>query len=56
MREFTKWLLYDNQKELFQYPYANALNLLFLTLIALLLWPLDKTILAFHLAKGYWLF
>lgn len=45
--------MHDDQKELFELLFALTLNLLFLVLIALLLWPLGKTVLAFRLAKGY---
>ncbi|MGH9903459.1 MAG: hypothetical protein ACRD68_16755 [Pyrinomonadaceae bacterium] len=56
MGAFSKWLLHDDQKELFEYLYANVLNIVFLALIALLLWPLGRVMMAFRLAKGYWLF
>ncbi len=56
MGAIAKWLLHDDQKELFDYVFANALNLIFLALTALVLWPLDKATMTLHLAKGYWLF
>ena len=56
MGEFSKWLLHEDQKELFDYLFAIALNIVFLALTALLLWPLSRTIMAFRLAKGYWTF
>ena len=56
MGEFAKWLLHDDQKELFEHLYITVLNILFLALVALLLWPLDKASLALRLAKGYWVF
>jgi hypothetical protein len=40
----------------FELFFASVLNIVFLLLIALLLWPLGRTMLAFRLAKGYWLF
>jgi hypothetical protein len=46
------WLLQEKQKDLFEAIVALALNLLFLALIALLLWPLDRLPLALSLAKG----
>jgi hypothetical protein len=46
------WLLREEQKDLFEALVALALNLLFLALIALLLWPLDRLQLALGLAKG----
>jgi hypothetical protein len=51
--EISKWLMHDDQKELFEVLVAATLNLVFLALIALLLWPLGKPVLAFRLAKGY---
>src|SRR5919109_478914 len=51
--EISKWLMHDDQKELFEVLVALALNVVFLALIALLLWPLGKVVLAFGLAKGY---
>jgi hypothetical protein len=56
MGEFAKWLLHEDQKELFDYLLANVLNIVFLALAALLLWPLGRAMMAFHLAKGYCLF
>lgn len=56
MGEFSKWLLHEDQKELFDYLFAIVLNIVFLALTALLLWPLGRTITAFRLAKGYWTF
>ena len=56
MAAIAKWLLHDDQKELFDYVFANALNLVFLALTALVLWPVDKATMALRLAKGYWLF
>ena len=56
MREFSKWLLHEDQKELFDYLFAVVLNIVFLAITALLLWPLGRTIMAFRLAKGYWTF
>ena len=47
-----KWLLHGGQKELFEIVFALLLNTLFLALIVLLLWPLDKVQLAIHLAIG----
>jgi hypothetical protein len=51
--EFSKWLMHDDQKELFEILFAAALNAVFLALIALLLWPLGKLALAFRMAKAY---
>src|ERR1044072_2104200 len=56
MGEFAKWLLHEDQKELFDYLFAIVLNAVFLALTALLLWPLGRTMMAFRLARGYWSF
>ena len=50
---FSKWLMHDDQKELFEVVVAITLNILFLALITLMLWPLDRAMLAFRMAKGY---
>ncbi len=47
------WLLHEDQKDLFEVLVALALNVLFLGLIALLLWPLGKLMLVLELARGY---
>ena len=54
MGEFSKWLLHEDQKELFNYLFAIALNAVFLGLTALLLWPAGKAATALTLAKGFW--
>lgn len=54
--EFSRWLLRDEQKELFDALFACALTIVFLGLSALLLWPLGRALLSYRLAKGYWLF
>ena len=56
MGEFSKWLLHEDQKELFDYLFAIVLNIVFLALAALLLWPLGRATMALQLAKGYWMF
>ena len=56
MGQFSKWLLHEDQKELFDYLFALTLNILFLSLTALLLWPLGQVSLAWRLTKGYWVF
>lgn len=53
MGEFSKWLMHEDRKEVFEILVAGAMNVIFLALIALLLWPLGRPGLAFHLAKGY---
>ena len=49
----SKWLMHDDQKLLFEILVACILNVIFLVLITLLLWPLGKSMLALLLAKGY---
>lgn len=56
MGEFSKWLLHEDQKELFDYLFAIVLNIIFLGLLAMLFWPLGRATLVFRLAKGYWYF
>ena len=56
MGEFSKWLLHEDQKELFDYLFALVLNIFFLALTTLVLWPLGRAGFALHLAKGYWVF
>ena len=56
MGQFARWLLHENQKELFDYLFAIALNAVFLGLVALLLWALGKAAMALSFAKGYWIF
>jgi hypothetical protein len=56
MGEFAKWLLHEDQKELFDYLFANVLTIVFLALSALLLWPMGRMMMAVSLAKGYWVF
>lgn len=53
MDALIQWLVHDDQKDLFEFLVALALNLVFLALSALLLWPLDKLALAWSMAKGY---
>jgi hypothetical protein len=54
MGEFSRWLLHEDQKELFDYLFAIALNAVFLALVALLLWPMGRAATALSLAKGFW--
>ena len=56
MGEFSKWLLHEDRKELFDYLFAIALNVVFLALAALLLWLMGKTATVFSLARGFWAF
>ncbi len=56
MGEFAKWLMHEDQKELFDYLFAIVLNVVFLAVTALLLWPFRKAGMAWQLTKGYWVF
>jgi hypothetical protein len=56
MGEFGKWLLHDDQKEVFDALFASVLAILFFGLSALLLWPLGRATMTFQLLKGYWVF
>jgi hypothetical protein len=56
MGQFAKWLLQEEQKELFDYLFAVVVNAIFLAVIALLLWPTGRAIMAWRLTKGYWMF
>jgi len=56
MAEFSKWLLHDDQKELFDYLFAIVLNIFFLALTTLVLWPLGRATFVLRLVKGYWIF
>jgi hypothetical protein len=53
MKQIIDWLMRDEQKELYEFVFASALNILFLGLLALSLWPLGKLPLAVRLSKGY---
>ena len=52
MGEFAKWLMHEDQKELFEFLFAAAQHLVFVALAALALWPLGDAALALRLAKG----
>ena len=54
MGEFSRWLLHEDQKEVFNYLFAVVLNAVFLGVVALLLWPLGRAGTALSLAKGFW--
>lgn len=56
MGEFSKWLLHEDRKELFDYLFAVVLNAAFLALVALLLWPAGKTATAVSFGRGFWAF
>ena len=52
MGELAKWLMREEQKELFEFLFAAAQNLVFVALAALILWPLGDAALALRFAKG----
>lgn len=56
MGEFNRWLMHDEQKEVFDALFASVLMIVFLGLSALLLWPLGRAAMTLRLMKGYWLF
>ena len=56
MGQFSKWLLHEDQNDLFNYLFAVALNILFLAITALLLWPMGQAGMAWRFTKGYWVF
>jgi hypothetical protein len=53
MGAIASWLLHEDRKDLFEVLFALVLNILFLALISLLLWPLSLLRLAWDLAKDY---
>jgi hypothetical protein len=53
MGEIGRWLMDDEQRELFEILVAVGLNVVFLALVAPLLWALGSPLAAFRLAKGY---
>jgi hypothetical protein len=56
MRAFSNWLLRDEQRDFFEYLFALVLNLVFVVLVVLVLWPIGSFKTAIQLAKGYWVF
>lgn len=52
MGELVKWLMHDDQKELYGFLFAAALMLFFDALAALVLWPIGHAALALRLSKG----
>jgi hypothetical protein len=58
MGEFSKWLMHEDRKEVFEFLFAGALSLVFVAVAALALWPLGDAWLALRFAKGglvFWL-
>jgi hypothetical protein len=56
MKQIIDWLMEDEQKDLFEIVFGVVVNLLFVALAALILWPLGRARLAPTLAKGYVVF
>lgn len=56
MGEFSKWLLHEDQKEFFDYVFALILNIAFVGVGLLVLWPFGYSYMAWRMAKGYWIF
>lgn len=56
MRQFGKWLIHDEQKQLFDHLFAAALNLILLAVLMLLFWPLGRIAFPIRLLKGFWVF
>jgi hypothetical protein len=52
MGEFPKWLMHEDQKELFEFLFAAVQHIVFIALAALVLWPLGDATLALRFAKG----
>ena len=48
-----KWLMHDDQEDLFNALVALALNGIFLGVVALVTWPMDRLLLVSALARGY---
>jgi hypothetical protein len=53
MGTISQWLTHEDQKDLFEVVFAITLNILFLALVALLLWFMGRVLLTLALAKGY---
>lgn len=56
MKQLIDWLMEDEQEYLLEIVFAAVVNLIFLALAALVLWPLGRAALALTLAKGYVVF
>ena len=56
MKQIIDRLMKEEQKDLFEIVFGVVVNLLFLALAALALWPLGRARLALTLAKGYVVF
>jgi len=53
MSRILQWLFDENQKDLYEIVVAFFINLLFLAVISLMFWPLQKLISLIKLAKGF---
>lgn len=56
MGAFAKWLVHEDQKDLFEDLYSSLVNLLFIGFAVLLFWFLGRLDFAVRLMKGYWVF
>jgi hypothetical protein len=52
MGEFAKWLMHEDQKELFEFLFAGVQHSVFVALAALVLWPMGDAALALRFLKG----
>lgn len=55
MGEFSRWLLHEDQKQVYELFFASVYTLVFTGVIALLLWPFGAARLALQLGKGFWI-
>ena len=56
MGAFSKWLMQEEQRPVWDSIYATLLTAVFVGLTALALWPLGKALMAWSLLKGLWVF
>lgn len=56
MKQIIDWLMEKEQNDLFEIVFGVVINLLFLALAALVLWPLGRARLALTMAKGFVVF
>ena len=56
MGEFGRWILHEDQKEVFEAFFAGMVFLAFVLLSTLLLLPAGRAWAVWSFAKGYWLF
>ena len=56
VKSYLDWLMHEDQKEIYELTFASTLNLVFVGLAALVLWPLGRAAMAWSLLKGFWVF